>query len=82
MTDAKTDWERRIYRRVTETSGADPASELPATTGLVAQPGNGFVRLSGDAVRDAAGYVIERGPPARPRTTARSSPTAAATSRP
>ncbi|MEO6511388.1 MAG: xylan 1,4-beta-xylosidase [Nocardioides sp.] len=63
MTDAKTDWERRIYGRVTQTSGADPASELPATTGLVTQPGNGFVRLSWDAVRDAAGYVIERGVP-------------------
>ena len=62
-TDAKTDWERRIYRRVTETSGADPASELPPTTSLVAEPGNGFVRLSWDAVRGAAGYVIERGAP-------------------
>lgn len=63
MTDAKTDWERRIYRRVTETSGADRTSELPAPTRLVAQPGNGFVRLSWAAVRDAVGYVIERGAP-------------------
>ena len=30
MTDARTDWERRIYRRLTETTAADPASELPA----------------------------------------------------
>ncbi|MGI8521794.1 MAG: GH39 family glycosyl hydrolase [Nocardioides sp.] len=61
MTDAKAHWERRIYRRVTETSGADPVSELPATTGLSAEPANGFVLLSWDAVPDAAGYVIERG---------------------
>lgn len=63
MTDAKTDWERRIYRRVNETSGSDPASELPAPTAFVAEPGNGFVRLSWDVVPDAAGYVIERGAP-------------------
>ncbi len=61
MTDARTDWERRIYRRLTETGEADPASELPAPDGLSTTPGNGFVRLSWDAVRGAAGYVLERG---------------------
>ena len=45
MNDARTDWERRIYRRLTETTEADPASELPAPTGLRTSPGNGFVRL-------------------------------------
>ena len=61
MTDARTDWERRIYRRLTETTEADPASELPAPTGLATSPGNGFVRLRWEPVRGAAGYVLERG---------------------
>jgi xylan 1,4-beta-xylosidase len=60
-TDARTDWEQRIYRRLTETTEADPASELPAPTGLVTASGNGFVRLSWSPVRGAAGYVLERG---------------------
>jgi hypothetical protein len=34
VTDARTDWERRIYRRLTETTEANPASELPAPSGL------------------------------------------------
>jgi xylan 1,4-beta-xylosidase len=58
---ARTDWERRIYRRLTETTEADPASELPAPSGLLATPGNGFVRLEWQPVRSAAGYVLERG---------------------
>jgi xylan 1,4-beta-xylosidase len=61
MTDARTDWERRIYRRLTETTEADPASELAAPTGLTAVPGNGFVHLSWRQVPGAAGYVVERG---------------------
>jgi xylan 1,4-beta-xylosidase len=61
MNDARTDWERRIYRRLTETTEADPASELPAPTGLRTSPGNGFVRLEWQPVRGAAGYVVERG---------------------
>jgi xylan 1,4-beta-xylosidase len=62
MTDARTDWEQRIYRRLTETTAADPASELPAPERLEARPGNGFVRLEWQPVAGAAGYVIERGP--------------------
>ena len=61
MTDARTDWERRIYRRLTETTRADPASELAAPTGLEASAGNGFVRLEWQPVAGAAGYVLERG---------------------
>jgi len=61
VTDARTDWERRIYRRLTETTEADPASELPAPDDLTTAPGNGFVRLSWSPVRGAAGYVLERG---------------------
>jgi xylan 1,4-beta-xylosidase len=59
--DARTDWERRIYRRLTETTQADPASELPAPAGLTAGAGNGFVRLEWQPVPGAAGYVLERG---------------------
>jgi len=55
MTDARTDWERRIYRRLTETTEADPASELPAPSGLVTAPGNGFVRIAWQPLRGAAG---------------------------
>jgi xylan 1,4-beta-xylosidase len=58
---ARTDWEQRIYRRLTETTEADPASELAAPEGLASAPGNGFVRLEWQAVRGAAGYVLERG---------------------
>jgi xylan 1,4-beta-xylosidase len=59
--DARTDWERRIYRRLTETGEADPASELPAPAGLSTAVGNGFVRLDWRPVRGATGYVLERG---------------------
>jgi xylan 1,4-beta-xylosidase len=61
VTDARTDWERRIYRRLTETTEADPASELPAPSGLSAVAANGFVRLEWQPVPGAAGYVVERG---------------------
>jgi xylan 1,4-beta-xylosidase len=57
---ARADWERRIYRRVTDTSGADTALSLPAPTGLRADPGAGHVRLSWQPVPGAAGYLIER----------------------
>jgi xylan 1,4-beta-xylosidase len=60
MTDARTDWEQRIYRRLTDTSSADPSSALPAPSGLLAQPRAGHVQLSWTPVPGAAGYLIER----------------------
>jgi xylan 1,4-beta-xylosidase len=58
MTDARADWEQRIYQRRTE--DADPTPTLPAPTGVRAEPAVGYVRLSWDAVPGAAGYLIER----------------------
>ena len=62
------DFERRIYRRLTDTSDADPSAALPAPTGLHAVSAVGHIRLSWDPVPGAAGYLIERtdesdGPP-------------------
>jgi xylan 1,4-beta-xylosidase len=57
---ARADWERRIYRRLTDTSDADPALALPAPSGVTATPGTGHVRLDWDPVSGAAGYLIER----------------------
>jgi xylan 1,4-beta-xylosidase len=56
----RADWERRIYRRLTDTAGADPALALPAPAGVRAEPAAGHIRLSWDLVPGAAGYVIER----------------------
>jgi xylan 1,4-beta-xylosidase len=58
--DARLDWERRIYTRLTDTAGADPSTALPAPDGLRAQSCVGHVRLSWAPVDGAAGYVIER----------------------
>jgi xylan 1,4-beta-xylosidase len=64
---ARADWERRIYRRLTETEGADPALALPAPAGVRAEPGAGHVRLAWDPVPGAAGYLVERtGPDGEP----------------
>lgn len=64
---ARADWERRIYRRHTDTTVADPALALPAPAGLRALPGVGHVRLDWQSVPHAAGYVIERtGPDGEP----------------
>jgi xylan 1,4-beta-xylosidase len=60
MTDARADWERRIYQRLTDTEGADPALALPAPTGVHATPAVGHVQLTWDEVPGAAGYLIER----------------------
>jgi xylan 1,4-beta-xylosidase len=60
VADARQDWERRIYRRLTETTSADPVSRLPAPAGLATTPCRGFVRLSWNAVPGAAGYLVER----------------------
>jgi xylan 1,4-beta-xylosidase len=63
---ARADWERRIYRRLSDADadadadadGAVPALARPA--GVLAEPGTGHIRLSWDRVPGAAGYVIER----------------------
>jgi xylan 1,4-beta-xylosidase len=57
---AREDWERRIYRRLTDTRGADTALSLAAPAGVRADPGVGHVRLSWESVPGAAGYLIER----------------------
>jgi xylan 1,4-beta-xylosidase len=57
---ARSDWERRIYRRLTDTADADAALALPAPTGVRAEPGAAHIRLSWNPVPGAAGYVIER----------------------
>lgn len=60
MTDARADWEQRIYRRSTETAQADPSSSLPAPTHVVAEAGVGHIRLRWDPVAGASGYLLER----------------------
>ena len=68
---ARRDWERRIYRRSTDTAGADPALALPAPAGLTATPGAGHARLDWQPVPGAVGYLIERtGPDGEPRIVA------------
>ncbi len=54
------DFERRIYRRLTDTADASPATELPAPGGVRAGSCAGFVRLDWEPVPEAAGYLIER----------------------
>ncbi len=61
--DARADWERRIYRRLTDTSSADESLALPAPTGVRAEGAVGHVRLSWQPVDGAAGYLIERTDP-------------------
>ncbi len=58
--DARTDFETRIYQRLTDTVGAGEDTRLPAPTDLTAEPATGHVRLSWEPVAGAAGYVIER----------------------
>ena len=58
--DARTDWERRIYTRLTDTTSADPSSALPAPGNVQAVGQVGHVRLTWDTVPGAAGYLIER----------------------
>jgi xylan 1,4-beta-xylosidase len=60
---ARADWERRIYRRLTDTSTADASLALPAPGRVRAAPGAGHVRLDWDPVDGAAGYLIERDGP-------------------
>jgi xylan 1,4-beta-xylosidase len=58
--DARVDWQRRIYRRLTDTTGADRRLALPAPDRVTAAGGVGHARLSWDPVPGAAGYLIER----------------------
>lgn len=67
--DARGDWERRIYRRLTDTApaepgrprtGAAPDDLLAAPAGLRAESRHGHVLLTWAPVTAAAGYLIER----------------------
>lgn len=58
--DARADFERRIYRRSTDTKGADRRMALPAPTGVRAVGAAGHIRLGWDPVPGAVGYLIER----------------------
>jgi xylan 1,4-beta-xylosidase len=58
--DARADFERRIYRRSTDTTGADRRMALPAPTGVRAVGAVGHIRLGWDPVPGAVGYLIER----------------------
>jgi xylan 1,4-beta-xylosidase len=57
---AREDWERRIYRRLSDPAAGSEEFALAAPTNVVATPAVGHVRLSWGAVPDAAGYLIER----------------------
>jgi xylan 1,4-beta-xylosidase len=57
---ARSDWERRIYRRLTDTAQADAALALDAPGWAHADSGSGHVRLDWEPVTGAAGYLIER----------------------
>ena len=57
---ARADWERRINRKTTDTTGADRRMELPAPTGVRAVGAVGHIRLSWNRVSGAVGYLIER----------------------
>ena len=58
--DARADFERRIYHRSTDTIGADRRMALPAPTGVRAVGAAGHIRLGWDPVPGAVGYLIER----------------------
>jgi xylan 1,4-beta-xylosidase len=58
--NARADWERRIYRRLTDTESADRSLALPAPQHVLATAGAGHIRLDWDPVEAAAGYLIER----------------------
>jgi xylan 1,4-beta-xylosidase len=60
VTDARSDFETRIYQRLTDTTSASPETELPAPADLTATAAVGHVRLRWSPVPEAAGYVIER----------------------
>src|SRR5450759_3117377 len=58
--DARADWELRINRKTTDTTGAARRMELPAPTGVRAVGAGGHIRLSWNRVPGAVGYLIER----------------------
>ncbi len=60
---AREDWERRIDRRLTDTSASSAEFALPAPSAVQAIAAVGHVRLSWDDVKGAAGYLIERTDP-------------------
>jgi xylan 1,4-beta-xylosidase len=66
VTDARTDFETRIYQRLTDTSRASEGTALPPPANPVATGAIGHIRLSWDPVEGAAGYVIERAEGDRP----------------
>jgi xylan 1,4-beta-xylosidase len=66
MTDARTDFETRIYQRLTDTAGAADDTALPPPLHLAATEAIGHTRLSWEPVDGAAGYVIERTEADRP----------------
>ncbi|HEY8864543.1 MAG TPA: hypothetical protein VIO37_10285 [Candidatus Dormibacteraeota bacterium] len=53
--DARADFERRIYRRSTDTTGADRRMALPAPTGVRAVGAVGHIRLGWGPVPGAVG---------------------------
>lgn len=58
--DARSDWERRIYRRQEEPQAPARPTRLVAPTGVRAVPRVGHVQLSWTAVPGAVGYLVER----------------------
>ena len=56
--NARADWEERIYRRTDSGTTADVS--LAAPRDLVATPGRGHVSLSWSPVAEASGYVVSR----------------------
>jgi xylan 1,4-beta-xylosidase len=65
---AREDFERRIYRRLTDTGAGDASLALPAPEWAAATAGIGHVRLDWAPVEGAAGYLIERiGPDGKPQ---------------
>lgn len=60
---ARADFEQRIYRRLTDTTSADPSLALPAPARVAASDGCAHIRLDWEPVEGAAGYLIERRDP-------------------